>query len=79
MTISQTEFLKDARPLAERLIEHAMEAGKPYGITNARVGISMGDSLKAGVEKGAVVQNISGASFGVSIALYAGDRILSFS
>jgi PmbA protein len=79
MSISESEFLAVARPLAERLRDYAMTAGKPFGITDARISIAAEASQENSIEKGAVANSVSGDSWQVGVALYAGDRKLSFS
>lgn len=77
MAKSEAEFLKDARPLAESLIDYAM-SGTAYGITDAKVFIAASDKQEYSIEKGEIARSVSGASYSVSITLYAGDRTLSF-
>ncbi len=75
---AQADFLKAARPLAETLIAYAKSAGAAYGITDAKVSVSSSDRQENAVEKGEVVKSVSGASWNVSVVLYAGDRVMAF-
>lgn len=73
------EFLKNARPLAESLLDHATTAGASYGITDAKVVIAANDRVENSVEKGQVTKTVAGKTYNVSVTLFAGDRTLSFS
>lgn len=77
MSKTEAEFLKDARPLAENLIDYAM-SGKAYGITDAKVMISANDKQEISVEKGEIAKSVSGVSYSVTVTLFAGDRTLTF-
>jgi PmbA protein len=79
MSDAQKDFLKEARPLAESLIDYAMTTGKPFGITDAKVSVSLSEKQENAVEKGTVTKVVSGAACSVAVTLYAGDRVLSFS
>jgi PmbA protein len=79
MSNAEKDFLKEARPLAESLMDYAMKAGKSFGITDAKVSISVSEKQENAVEKGEVTKVVSGAACNVSVVLYAGDRVLSFS
>jgi len=78
MAYTEQDFSNTARPLAQALIIHAMTAGRKFGITDAKVSISLRDSQKNSVEKGVVSESSGGISCNVSITLYAGDRVLNF-
>lgn len=78
MSKSEADFLKEARPIAENLIDFAM-AGKAYGVTDAKVVISANEKQEISVEKGDVSKSVNGATYSVSITLYAGDKTISFS
>lgn len=78
MAGSQKDFIDEARPLAEDIIDHAMTAGKQYGITDVEVSVAMNDKQNNAVENGEVTSVSVGQSFGVSVSLFAGDRTLSF-
>ncbi|MCE9508589.1 MAG: TldD/PmbA family protein [Alphaproteobacteria bacterium] len=78
MSNAEKDFLKEARPLAQNLIAYARTAGAAYGITDARVSISVSERQENAVEKGEVSKSVSGLSSQVSVVLYAGDRVLSF-
>lgn len=78
MTDIRKDFLNAARPLAMDLIDHAAKAGKPYGITDARVIINSRDEMETELEDGKISKSISGATNDVTVALYAGNRTLSF-
>lgn len=78
MSDPQKEFLNEVRPLAERLIGFAMTTGKQYGITDAKIAVSETDKQDNAVEKGEVTSVVSGRTRKVSVTLYAGERVLSF-
>lgn len=78
MAVSQKDFIDEARPLAEDIIDHAMTAGKKYGITDVEVTVAANDKQNNAVENGEVISVSVGKSFGVSVSLFAGDRTLSF-
>jgi len=75
---TKQEFLTEARPLAEALLDFAKTEGKKYGITDARISISAGSSDEKSVEKGVVSESTGGTSYMVGVTLYAGDKMLSF-
>lgn len=79
MSDTREDFIKSARPLAEALIDHAMTAGKAFGITDAKVSVSSGERQSNTVEQGEVTGVVSGRTCLVTVTLYAGDRVLSFS
>ncbi len=79
MATTETEFLNQTRPLAKALIDFAMAEGKKFGITDVEVLVSVEDSQKNAVENGEVSEVISGLKNTVLVALYAGNRKLSFS
>jgi PmbA protein len=78
MSKTEAEFLSEARPLAENLIDYAKKS-TAYGVTDAKVTISVSDNHQISVENGDVAKSVSGVSYSVSVTLYAGDRTLSFS
>ena len=78
MPMTEAEFLKEARPLAENLVDYAKNS-TAYGITDAKVTISANDNHNISVENGGIAKSVSGVSYSVSVTLYAGDRTLSFS
>ena len=78
MTDIRTDFTNEARPLASELLDFAIKAGKPYGITDAKVEISSKQSQENDLENGVLVKAASGAIRHVSVTLYADDHILSF-
>ena len=77
MTAEQ-EFSAKYRPLAQGLLDHALEEGKKYGITDARISVSASDRIENSVEKGDVTKTVAGKTYNVGITLYAGDKIISF-
>ncbi len=78
-TQAEKDFLKKAKPIAGALLDYALDAGKPYGITHARVTLSAAENLSGGVSNGAVSQLVTGVGQSVHITLYAGKRSVSFS
>ncbi len=78
MSRSKQDFLDEAHPLAESLLDYA-KSGTTYGVTDAKVVISSNDKQEISVEKGEVAKSVSGVTYSVSITLYAGDRTISFS
>lgn len=79
MTLSKKQFEDQARPLAQKLIDYTMQAGRQYGITDAKIVIGTAEELENNLEKGAVIETVSGTSWNVGVAIYAGDRVMSFS
>lgn len=79
MTLTKDTFEKTYGDIADRLLAYAMEKGKDYGITDARISASVSTRLSAEIEQGEVSKNVSGASHTIGVTLYAGDRVLSFS
>ncbi len=78
MMDARKEFLDTARPLGEGLIRYAKEAGAAFGITDAKVILSMGEEVEASVARGDIENSSSGVERRATVALYAGDRMLSF-
>ncbi|MCB9990403.1 MAG: TldD/PmbA family protein [Rhodospirillales bacterium] len=78
MTDSRKDFEDQARPLARQLMTYAMNKGENYGITDVRIDITASTEQNSSIENGAVNKNVKGKSWGVSITLYAGDRVMSF-
>lgn len=80
MSDTKQEFLDQAKPLAQSLLDYATSAdAQQYNISDAKVSVSLRDEVDIGVEKGRVSASRSGKSVNVAIQLYAGDQSLSFS
>ena len=73
MAMTEKEFLDQARPLAEALIEYGKTEGAKHGVSDVRISISAGTKQSNSVEKGQVVSVISGTSFDVNVMMYS-DR-----
>lgn len=71
MAMTEKEFLKQARPLAEALLDFGKTEGAKHGVSDVRVAISAGTKQSNSVEKGEVVNVVSGTSFEVTVTMYA--------
>lgn len=71
--------MNKARPLAQSLLDHALTAGKAYGITDAEIVVTASRKEENKVEKGNVTESLSGSSVLVHITLYADGHVLYFS
>ena len=78
MSDIRNDFMNESRPLAEALVDYAIKAGKPYGITDAKIEISGQESQENELENGVLVKSFSGTRHDVEVTLYAGNRVLSF-
>jgi PmbA protein len=78
MAMTEKEFLDQARPLAEALIEYGKTEGAKHGVSDVRISIAAGTKQSNSVEKGQVVSVISGTSFDVNVMMYS-DRGASIS
>ena len=71
MAMTEKEFLKQARPLAEALLDFGKTEGAKHGVSDVRVAISAGTKQSNSDEKGEVVNVVSGTSFEVTVTMYA--------
>ncbi len=78
-TKAEKDFLKKVKPVAKTLLDYALKTGGAYGITDAKVTISVSENQKSSVSNGAVSETVTGTQWGVGITLYAGKRSMSFS
>jgi PmbA protein len=75
--MTEKEFLDSARPLAEKLLDYGKTEGAKHGVSDVRIAVSAGSKQSNSVEKGEVVNVVSGTSFDVTVTLYtaAGSSI----
>ncbi|OIN87627.1 MAG: hypothetical protein AUJ12_01165 [Alphaproteobacteria bacterium CG1_02_46_17] len=78
-TRGAARFKALAKPLAQALLDYAVQKGPAFGVDQARVSILSVEKTGCNVEKGDMTEWISGKSFSVGICLYGGDKKLSFS
>ena len=79
MIINKEDFEKKARPVAEKIIEHALlYDAATDNITDVKVSISNNYEQENSVENSEVTETITGDSWNVSVTIYSGDKVLNF-
>ncbi len=68
-----------AKPLAQAVLDYAMEKGSAVGVDQAKISILATEKTECNVENGDMTEWISGKSFTVKMCLYSKDKKLSFS
>lgn len=74
-----TDFENEGFPLAQKIIDYALQNGKAAGVTDVRVNIGLTEKSSYTIDHGNLVKVVSGGGRGVGVALYAGDRKFAFS
>ena len=72
------DFQTHAIPLAERLMDYAMQQGKPYGVTDVKIKTRLAEAQKREITKGQVSNVTSGTGQEMTVTLFAGDRVYAF-
>jgi len=78
MSPAEKAFSKKVRPLAEKLINHAMTSGKSQGISDVRVAIYSAEEQENKIEKGEVIDITTGSNQQITVTLFSGDKVLTF-
>lgn len=78
MKLTKEEFENLARPLAEKLIDHAKTNGEDFGITDVKVAIYNAREESTDVTNGQISEAVIGEDWSVGITLYAGNRMMAF-
>ncbi len=78
-TRGAARFKALAQPLAQDLLDYAMQKGADLGVDQAKISILASEKGECSVENGEMTEWVSGQSFDVGISLYRGDKKLSFS
>jgi PmbA protein len=78
MYASKNDFENTVRPLAKDLMDYALKNGKDQGVTDVRVVVSSSSKQENSIEKGEVNSVVSGSKNAVSVTLFSGNRVLSF-
>ncbi len=74
MTNSLQSFEQEMRSRAQQVIDYALQAGKPYGVTDVKVTFTQND------KKTVTTENvISGNTVSAGIVIYAGQKAIDFS